>query len=211
MVINVVDGGLVDMNQKAAKYIEKNCSINQEFNFAHPLSRIALNKIYNCHFSGCQIWNLFSQGAEKFYGTYNRSVKVMADLPYATHRYLIEPVSGQQHMSTTVIRNFLNFISRVRQSPKPVLRQLYGIAKVDVRPTTGCNLRNILLLTNLTSVDDLLPSIVEQISYKEISPMDKWRVPLIKEVIDMKYGDVSPPDGWTLEELEEILDFACTQ
>ena len=138
-------------------------------------------------------------------------MKVMADLPYATHRYLIEPVSGQQHMSTTVIRNFLNFISRVRQSPKPVLRQLYGIAKDDVRTTTGCNLRNILLLTNLTSVDDLLPSMVEQISYKEIRPMDKWRVPLIKEVIDMKYGDVSPPDGWTLEEMEEILDFACTQ
>ena len=52
---------------------------------------------------------------------------------------------------------------------------------------------------------------VDQIRYKEINPMEKWRVPLIKEVIDMKYGDVSPPDGWALEELEEILDFACTQ
>ena len=124
-------------------------------------------------------------------------------------RSLIEPVSGQQHMSKTVIRNLLKF--RVRQSPKPVLRQLYGIVKDDVRTTTGCNLRNILLLTNLTGVDDLLPSMVDQIRYKEIKPMDMWRVPLIKEVIDMKHGDVSPPDGWTNEELEEILDFACTQ
>ena len=211
MVSNVVDGGQADMNQKAAQYIDKNCNINQEFSFAHPMSRIELNKIYNCHFSGCQIWDLFSQGAEKFYGTYNRSVKVMADLPYAKHRYLIEPVSGQQHMSTTVMKNFLKFISKIRQSPKPVLRQLYSIAKDDVRTTTGFNLRNIFLLTNLTSVDDLRPSTMEQIKYKEISNINKWRVPLIKELIDIKHGDIRPPENWTVEELEEILDFACTQ
>ena len=86
-------------------------------------------------------------------------------------------------MSTSVIRNFLNFISRVRHSSKPVPRKLYGIVKNYVRTTTGCNLRNIFLLT---SVDNLLPSMVDQIRYKDIKPMEKWRVPLIKEVIYMK-------------------------
>ena len=199
------------MNQKAAQYIDKNCNINQEFFFAHPICKILLNKIYNCHFTGCQIWDLFSKGAEKFYGTFNRSVKVMADLPLATHRYLIEPVSGQQHMSTTLMRNFLNFISKIRQSQKPVLRQLYSVVKDDVRTTTGSNLRNILLLTSLSSVDDLKPSIADQIKYQVISDRDKWRVPLIQEAIDMKNGVVSLPDGWSFDELEEILEFACTQ
>ena len=59
----VVDGGQADMNQ-AAQYIDKNCNINQEFSFVHPMARLKLNKIYNCHFSGCQrfaerfLWNL---------------------------------------------------------------------------------------------------------------------------------------------------------
>ena len=211
MVSNQIDGGQADINQKAAQYIDKNCNINQEFFFAHPICKILLNKIYNCHFTGCQIWDLFSKGAEKFYGTYNRSVKVMADLPLATHRYLIEPVSGQQHMSTTLMRNFLNFISKIRQSQKPVLRQLYSVVKDDVRTTTGSNLRNILLLTSLSSVDDLKPSIADQIKYQVISDRDKWRVPLIQEAIDMKNGVVSLPDGWSFDELEEILEFACTQ
>ena len=211
MVSNQIDGGQADINQKAARYIDKNCNINQEFFFAHPTCKILLNKIYNCHFTGCQIWDLFSKGAEKFYGTYNRSVKVMADLPLATHRYLIEPVSGQQHMSTTLMRNFLNFISKIKQSQKPVLRQLYSVVKDDVRTTTGSNLRNILLLTSLSSVDDLKPSIVDQIMYQVISDRDKWRVPLIQEAIDMKNGVVNLPDGWTFDELEEIIDFACTQ
>ena len=209
MVSNKIDCGQLDMKQKEAKYIDKNCTINQEFCFAHPMCRFVLNKIYNCHFSGCQIWNLFSKGAEKFYSTFNRSVKVMADLPYGTHRYLIEPVSEQQHMSLTLMRNFLNFISKVRNSPKQVLRQLYSVTKADVRSTTGSNLRNILLLTDLSRIDDLQPSTVNKIKYKEMLDRDKWRIPLIKEVMDMKYGNTTP-EGWTQEELDEILEFACT-
>ena len=211
MVSNQIDGGQLDMRQKAARYVDKNCSINQEFSFAHPRCRIMLNKIYNCHFSGCQTWNLFSQGAEKYYSTYNRSVKVMADLPFATHRYLIEPITEQPHMSITVIRNYLKFILSIKNSTKPVLRQLYSIAKNDVRTTTGANLRNILLKTTLLNVDDLQPSTVQQIRYQEIKDEDMWRIPIIQEALDMKYGDINPPDGWTIEELDEILEFACTE
>ena len=139
------------------------------------------------------------------------SVKVMADLPYTIHRYLVEPLSGHQHMSKTLMRNFLNFIASVRKSPKPVLRQLYQITKNDVRTTTGSNLRNILLLTDLSNVDDLMPNMVEQFKYKEISNTDMWRVPLIKEVIDMKCGMVKLPEGWSYENMEDILNLACTE
>ena len=48
-------------------------------------------------------------------------------------------------MSITLIRNFLKFITSIKTSNKPVLRQLYGITKADVRTTTGSNLRNILI------------------------------------------------------------------
>jgi hypothetical protein len=135
----------------------------------------------------------------------------MAGLPYATHWYLIEPVSGQQHMSVTLMRNFLNFIKKLRHSPKPVLRQLYNNAKADVWTTTGSNLRNILLLTNLSSVDELQPSTVDQLGYKEIMDRDKWRIPIIMEAMDMKYGVINPPDDWTQEEFDEILHFACIE
>ena len=54
---------------------------------------------------------------------------------------LLEPVSGEQHMSITLIRNFLNFINMIKRSSKPILRHLYSIVKSDVRTTTGSNLR----------------------------------------------------------------------
>ena len=48
------------------RYIDKNYSINQEFNFAHPDSKMKLNSIYKGHFSGSQIWNMFSKEANRF-------------------------------------------------------------------------------------------------------------------------------------------------
>ena len=76
---NKIDGCQMDILQKRAQYIDKISSINQEFHFAHPLSKIKLNNFYNCHFSGSPIWNIFSPGAKKFEGTFNRSIKIMSD------------------------------------------------------------------------------------------------------------------------------------
>ena len=133
----------------------------------------------------------------------------MADLPIATHRYLLESLSEQQHMSTTLVRNFLKFVASIKKSNKPVLRQLFAIAKSDVRTTTGSNVRNILLQTNLLNVDELHPGTADLIRYKEILEIDKWRIPIIREIIDMKCGDMDPPEGWTIDELQEILDLVC--
>ena len=134
----------------------------------------------------------------------------MADLPIATHRYLLESLSEQQHMTTTLVRNFLKFVASIKKSNKPVLRQLFAIAKSDVRTITGSNLRNILLQTNLLNVDELHPGTADLIRYKEILEIDKWRIPIIREIIDMKCGDIDPPEGWTIAELQEILDLVCT-
>ena len=73
-----------------------------------------MNNIYNCHFSGSLIWNLFSEGTAKLEGTYNKSVKIMAGLPLPTHRYLIEHVNGTSYMKIKLIRNFLKFIKSVK-------------------------------------------------------------------------------------------------
>ena len=43
LVSNKLDGGQADMERKVARYIDRNCNIYQEFSFAHPTSKIALN------------------------------------------------------------------------------------------------------------------------------------------------------------------------
>ena len=143
--------------------------------------------------------------------TFNRSVKVMANLPYQTHRYMIEPIVGTRHMKMKILKNYLSFIKQVRKSPKHVLRQLYSLASADVRTVTGQNLRNILLLTNKLHVDQLDPSIVSTLEYHKMEEQETWRTSLVKEILDLKHGNLVLPDGWSDEELDMILDLACTQ
>ena len=195
--------------QKRARYIEKNNSIMQEFSFAHPVTKMKLNSVYNCHFYGSPLWDLFSTGAKQFEASFNKSVKIMCELPYETHRYLIGPVSGGEGFRVQLFKKYLGFISRIMDSPKPVLKQLLNLAKVDVRTTTGGNLRNIHMLTTHFSVNALEPKSVEGISYNDIKSEEKWRVKLIQEVIEMKHGNLCIPDGWTINELNEVLHLAC--
>ena len=63
-ITNKIDGGQADIKVKRANYIEKNNNILQEFSFADPLSKLRLNSIYNCHFSGFPIWDIFSPGVK---------------------------------------------------------------------------------------------------------------------------------------------------
>ena len=86
-----------DIKIKRAAYINKNCELIQEFMFAHPRTRVETNQIFNSHFTGSPIWDLFSPEAIQLENTWNVSQRMMYDLPVQTHRYLVEPVSEQTH------------------------------------------------------------------------------------------------------------------
>ena len=51
-------------------------------------------------------------------------------------------------MKIKLMRNYLGFIKRIKDSSKTVVKQLYMLASSDVRTVTGSYLRNILLLTD---------------------------------------------------------------
>ena len=117
-IANVIDGCQMDAKVKAAKYIDKCNSLGQEFHFAHPETKIKLNSIYNSHYTGSQLWKFGSREQEKFEGTYNRSVKIFFDLPWATHRYFIEPLTGVPHMRRLLVKRYVSLIEKIRASSK---------------------------------------------------------------------------------------------
>ena len=71
-----------DMEIKKAQYITKNIELNQELFFATYNTKIYINKVYNLSFFGCILWNLFGQGMVKIESCYNRSMKIMMNLPF---------------------------------------------------------------------------------------------------------------------------------
>ena len=84
-MVGTFDGYQQDIKRKIAGYIDRNCSLLQEFKFAQSKTKIKIKDIYNCHFSASQLWNLFSHDVLKFESTFNKSIKIMAGLLIQTH------------------------------------------------------------------------------------------------------------------------------
>ena len=160
---NSMDGMKYDMNIKRANYIDKNCELQQEFSFAHPKTKILVNQIFNCHFTGAPLWDLFSKDFQKIENSYNVSIRKMLNIPRETHRFFIEPLSENKHIKSVLIKGFLSFTEQIRKSSKKLPKKLYDLIKNDVSSVTGSNLRNIMLLVQKTNIDDLHSSDADSI------------------------------------------------
>ena len=108
---NKINGCEYDIRVNKANYVTKNIELNQEFSWAHPATKIKMNNIYNSHFYGSVLWNLFGSGALSIESSYNMSVKVMLDLPWATHRSPIQPLTGEVHVK--LVLRFLIFLEKI--------------------------------------------------------------------------------------------------
>ena len=134
----------------------------------------------------------------------------MFDIPIQTHTFFIEPVSESPHIKSILIKRFLYFVNAVRFSSKSILRNLYRMIAKDVRSVTGSNLRWILLLVNKGNVNNLLPTDSAQIQYREENPDNKWKIDLVKEIVEVR-NDKLQVENIHDDELKDILHYLCVE
>ena len=100
----------------------------------------------------------------------------MLDLPWATHRSLIQPLTGETHVKLILIRRFLCFLEKMRKSEKAPLIMLMKEGMKDVRSVTGSNLRKIMLLVGKTSVEDIKVEDVDTLEYFKLDENEHWKI-----------------------------------
>ena len=207
-VENRINGLKKDILEKRARYIGKNNEIIQEFYFAHPKTKLELNTIYNSHYTGSNLWDLFSREFDMICNTYSLSIKLMYNLPRSTHNYIIEPITESQHVKFIMMKRFVKFTEKIRQSNKVALRSLYRAIRKNTLSVTGSNLRNIMILTGRASIDSLLPSDLDNIAFSPVPANEEYRISFLRELIDLKNGDCVVP-GFTVDEYNEIICHLC--
>ena len=208
IIKNVSDGFQEDMRVKRAKYISKNIEINQEFYFAASATRVQVNNIWNTHFSGSPLWNLFSPGANRIISSYNRSIKCMMKLPLATHRYMLEPLSGEKPAMVILADRFLSFMDKIEKSSKSAIKMLREEAIKDVRSTTGANYRGIMLLAGETGIDKVNRDSIKKVNYYEVKKEDEWKVKIATDLMDIREG-ISEVEGFQQKEMGNLLNSIC--
>ena len=113
-----------DISVKRAIFVNNCIELNQEFSFADPDTKWKIGQIYNSHYTGSPIWDLFGPEALHLESSYNRNVKIVYDLPLATHRHLIETVTRTTHLQKTLVSRFLGFIDQIKMSNKQIPKML---------------------------------------------------------------------------------------
>ena len=137
-------------------------------------------------------------------------MKIMMGLPYATHRSLIEPLSGQKPLKNILISRFLGFMEKISKSNKKGLIMLMETSRRDVRSVTGSNYRNIMLLTGKCRVSDVCRGDVEDLHYHKLDDRETWKVGTIQEILQAKEG-LAQIAGFEDDELDLILNYLCTE
>ena len=61
-ITNKINGCEEDIRMKGAQYVRKNIELNQEFKFAHPVTKIQVNQIYNTSFMEVHSGTCLGQG-----------------------------------------------------------------------------------------------------------------------------------------------------
>ena len=76
-IVNNVDDMSQDTAEKRAQYIARNNELLQEFSLAHPNTKCLINNIFNTHFTGSSLWNLFNKATEKLEKKWNVSQRIV--------------------------------------------------------------------------------------------------------------------------------------
>ena len=81
--------------------------------------------------------------------------------------------------------------------------------KDDARSTTGQNLRNMMLLFNKNSIDEIEEKDIIEYVYAPVESHDEWKLQMIKELIDVKNKELEI-ENLSKEEVDHMIEYLCT-
>ena len=165
-----------------------------------------LVSVFLTSFYGSNLWDLFGDSAERLYSSWNIMVRYCFDIPRTSHRYLIEPISGTTHLKVKLIKRFNQFYKTLFTCDRPNLKYLANRQKSDYRSVFGRNVRNICQESQV----EVIPEVdISNVAYVSVPIEEKWRIPLVKELLEIRAGRLS--SIMTEKEVEKLLFVATSQ
>ena len=117
--------------------------MNQEFQCISNENQVRLLSIYNSHFTGSNLWDFDSPSTNQVFGSWNRNVKIIHNLPFETLKCLIVGISECSHVMKRIFERYLTFVKSLVVSKKPIVSLLFKLTNKDIHSVPRSNLRLI--------------------------------------------------------------------
>ena len=176
----------LDIRVKKGIFIQNAMELDQEFYSLPAALKMKLNLLYNSHLSSSSIWKFDSEEASHLFSSWNKNIKLIFGLPWATHKWILEEITGS-NLKVMLFARFVKFVNAIKKSRKPALKFLLSVSAADVTSLTGSNLRSIVRNTGVQVIPGVThAAAVKKQTLNKIPEEDKWKVPLIHSLLTVK-------------------------
>ena len=105
-----------DVEVKRARFIEACHELNNQFEHLPSECQLKLMNIYNSHFTGSCLWNFDTTAAKKIFNSWNVNIKVIFDLPFNTHNYIIDQLSFGKNAKKMIFSRYIKFMDSIAKN-----------------------------------------------------------------------------------------------
>ena len=176
-----------DMSIKRATFISDCMNLNNQFSFLKPEDQIRLMYLYNSHFSGSSTWQFDSGPFRKLVNSWNVNIKTVYELPYGTHNFLLEELTGGRHARTMIYKRFISFLSSVATNRRRALSSLLDSVKSSCQSLTGANIRQVLLDTGISVEPGVTNgTVLNNFRLYETPVNQEWKFGLLKSLLSIR-------------------------
>ena len=194
------------MHYNECKFIQTCYDLNQEFSFTSDETRLTMLRLYNTAFYGSNNWSFSSEAFQKFGKTWNVNLRILFNLPFDTHCWIVEDLSEGKHFRQMIFSRFLKYLKSIALNKRPALRCLYSVIKNDMRSPTGSNIRSIL---RETQVDPRSMDTHALKGWRVYPLQDTWTIPLLRNLMEVRADNLEIVYDDESDEVaeEEDIDF----
>ena len=149
--------------------------------------------IYCCDFYGSMLWNLYGEEAGKFFRCWNTLTKLVWDLPRDTPVYFVDNLlsCGFPSFRKPILTRYVKFYRSLLSSPSREVAVLARIVGQDASSTTGNNILNIRLETQLLPRTSPLSKFHDALSKPcPVPAVCSWRIPTLEKYVKIRQSQM---------------------
>ena len=138
-------------------------------------------------------------------------IKMIWDLPFATHKRFLESLNDIPHLQSMLHGRYIGFIENLSVTKKQHLKTLYNLCIGDQSCNTGQNMSYLLKLYEANDQRKLF-SQKHAIKTKRIHPLledETWKMEMIEEMCLVKMGFIEGEDEE--KDINTFLEIICTE
>ena len=193
-----------DILAKRGTFIGTVNAMVQEFHFTKLDVVMKLVNVYVISFYGSNLWDLNCPQVDKIFKTWNITIRNIFGLPWKTHRYWVETLSGCLHPKTFLSSRYVKFVQSLLNCEKGAVRFLASICADDNRTVVGKTLSHLAEEVSLP-VEMLTPnSVKKSVRYSTFPEDEKWRIPVLHELLALN-GNQLMVENMTRDEIRELI------